>query len=504
MTEFTFENISDAVFHHAAERPQAAALIYGQETLSYGALAILVGQATVYLDEQGIKARDRVGVAMTNSIDHIILSLALMRIGAVLIEVPSETEQAAVTGYVTRFDMEALFFEAAGLLTATPKGRAIGLGWRAEISRLSGDKRYDGDPDELRLMVLSSGSTGVPKGIVATHKQRIWRSAIHASSAPFWTQNGPGMLLLAAPPDTGLVSQFLTNQLLLGGTSVLLPTFRDFIDLVRALAAWDDGICPVPPGFAKNFIDFSDRAAGLLFPKMRALVCSGQALANQDKPALIELVTPNLYEFYGSAGFGVIAWIGLKNGAGSQTSVGRPISGPGIEIQIVGPDGKAVAPGALGQLRLRGPTVSVGFFNPEDNARGTERFEGGWYYPGDVALMNKAGQLFLKGRMADVIKIGNLTIYPREIEEVVAKHEDVAEAAVIGRPGTDGVEEMVAFVVGRPGYRHREIMAHCHRSLPPNKRPKFIFYLDAIPKTRNGKINRPALRAAKMRVMEAL
>jgi acyl-CoA synthetase (AMP-forming)/AMP-acid ligase II len=427
-----------------------------------------------------------------------------MRIGAVLIEVPSDTEQADVSAYVTRFDMAALFYEVGGTLAATPKGRAIGLAWRAAISRLTGDRRYDGDPDDLRLMVLSSGSTGIPKGIVATHRQRIWRAAVHANSAPFWTQNGPGMLLLPAPPDTGLVSQFLTNQLMLGGPSVLLPTFSNYIDVVRALAAWDDGICPVPPGFARGFIEHADRAAGLLFPRMRALVCSGQALPAADKPALLELVTPNLYEFYGSAGFGVIAWIGLKNSAGSQNSVGRPVSGPGIEIQIVGPDGKPVAPGAMGQLRLKGPTVSVGFFNPEDNARGTERFEDGWYYPGDVALINKSGQLFLKGRMADVIKIGNLTIYPREIEEVVAKHEDVAEAAVIGRPGTDGVEEMVAFVVGRPGYRHREIMAHCHRSLPPNKRPKFIFYLDAIPKTRNGKINRPALRAAKMRVLEAL
>jgi acyl-CoA synthetase (AMP-forming)/AMP-acid ligase II len=502
MIEFSFENVSDCVFHHAARTPSAPALIGGRETISYGALATLVGQASLYLGAQGVKAGDRVGIALINGIDRVVLSLAVMRIGAVPVELPLDIQAPALAAQVTRFAMTATAMEAGGPGSPARIALTIGVGWRDELSRYSGDARYGGDPGGLRLMILSSGSTGTQKGVVITHRQRAFRSAAYANSAGFYRAEDPGTLVLAAPANTSLVSQFLATQLMLGGATVLLPTYRYLIELVHELASCEDAICPIPPSIARGFLNHAG-PSGMLFPKMRALAVSGQPLASHDKLALVERVTPNLYDVYGCAGFGLLAVIGPGEITTLAHSVGRPVTPPGVTFEIVGPDAKPVRPGAMGQLRVRGPAAALGFFHPEDNERGTERFVDGWYYPGEVAAIDKAGYLVLKGRIADAMQLGDETLYPQEIEDVLTQHPHVLEAAVVGRPGAQG-EDMVAFVVGKSGFRHQDIDAYCRGKLPVNKRPKYLYYLDQLPRTANGKIDRPALRATPLKRTDPL
>jgi acyl-coenzyme A synthetase/AMP-(fatty) acid ligase len=237
---------------------------------------------------------------------------------------------------------------------------------------------------------------------------------------------------------------------------------------------------------------------------MRALAISGQPLPSHDKVEMVKHLTPNLYDIYGCAGLGLIACIGPAEIAKQSESVGRPVVVPGVDIEIAGPDGQKLLPGAIGQLRVRGPNAASGFYHPEDNDRGTERFADGWYYPGEVALIDKAGYLILEGRIADAIKIGALTIYPPEIEDVITQHPQVAEAVVVGRPGPMGVDEIYAFVVGKPGYRQEEINSHCRRKFTGLKKPKYVYYFERIPRTANGKIDRPALKAAALRKIEPL
>ena len=503
MIEFSFDNLSDCVFHHAAERPQAPALHHGRETVSYAALAQLVTQATVYLSGQGIKAQDRVGIVLTNSIERVVLALALMRMGAVGIELPMETNPGTLTLLVNRFAMAATLVEAGGPASPAKISLTIHVHWRDELAALHGDVRYEGDPAALRLINLSSGSTGLPKGLVCQHAQRMVRSRMTLNTGDFYAHAQPGPLVLAAPASTNLVWGMLVNHLILGGPVVLLPAFGHMVELVRHVAAWEDAIFPVPPGMAVRMLDYS-AGEGLLFPRMRALITAGQAIARHDKQSLIEKLTPNVYEFYGSGGLGMLTCIGPEEVKAQPKSVGRPANYPGVEVEIAGPDGQRLAAGGVGQLRVRGPNVALGFFNPEDNARGSERFVDGWYYPGEVAAMNAAGYLCLEGRIAEAITVGAGTVYPPEIEDVVSQHPHVAEVAIVGRPGTDGVEDIVAFVVGRSGFQHQAIVEHCHKKLPATKRPKYIYYLGNMPRTGNGKIDRMALKTAPLKRIDPI
>jgi acyl-CoA synthetase (AMP-forming)/AMP-acid ligase II len=504
MTEFAFENVSDCVFHHAAHSPQAPALIDGSETITYGALADLVRQASIYLASQGIKAHDRVGIALTNSIERVALALALMRIGAIGIELPTETTAETYAALVARFAMHATLVEPGGPNTSAPITLTIQVHWRAEVATLTGDARYHGDPADLRIISLSSGSTGLPKGLVCSHQHRIVRSRMTLGSVDFYNAHDkPAPLVLAAPASTNLVWGMMICHLFQGGPVVLLPTYRLMIDLVREVARWDDAIFPVPPGLA-NLLLAHAGPNGALFPRMRALISAGQAVAPHLKQTFSQRLTPNVFEFYGSGGVGLLTCIGPKEAAEHPHSVGKPVSYPGVEVEIAGADGQALPQGSIGQLRVRGPNTAISFFNPEDNFRGNERFEGGWYYLGEIASINRDGYIILEGRIADAIKSGGQITYPPEIEAVMTQHPDILEVAVVGRTADQGGEDIVAFVVGRNGFNHQNIIAYCQANLPVAKRPRYIFYINEMPRTGNGKINRMALKTAPLQKIEPI
>src|SRR5271169_3263199 len=156
--ETRWENISDTVFHYARERPGAAALVEGRNTLTYGGLATLVGKASVYLNEIGIRAGDRVGVSLSGSIDHFILALAIMRVGAVLAELPWMSTMAQRENLIQKFALSALFIEADAEPSPAAKSTWVDAGWRSQVSNHSGDLRYAGHGDDLHIIGLTTGS----------------------------------------------------------------------------------------------------------------------------------------------------------------------------------------------------------------------------------------------------------------------------------------------------------------------------------------------------------
>jgi len=205
-------------------------------------------------------------------------------------------------------------------------------------------------------------------------------------------------------------------------------------------------------------------------------------------------LTPQLHDVYGCSGCGLIAHAGPAELAARPDSVGRPVMEGGVEVEIVSPEGAVVPAGISGSLRVRGPVVSQGFFNAEDALRGAEHFAGGWYYPGEIAVLDVDGFLVLRGRVQEAIHLPSRSLFPQEIEDVLTRHRAVAEAAVVGGKGEAG-EELVAFVVPGPGFLPANLAAHCQALLSPECRPKRIYTLDALPRTGNGKLDRPALKA---------
>jgi len=491
----SWQNITDAIFHYAKERPDAPALVEGRETIDYRELARLVGNASVYLRELGVEPGDRVGLCLTNGADHLILSFAAMRVGAALLEISPHSSQSDREAMVRKYGISTIFTEPDAPIVSGTKSLWLDVRWREQIAGKNGDWRCPDGEKEPYVIGLSSGSTGVPKGVVTTHRQQLARylagSEIFAESGIVSPERPSNLLLTAEVGFTGF-SIFVMFQLFAGGAIVVLPRFHWVADMVRAIAAWDNALCVATPLVCRGLIAYA-RQRGLMFPRMRALIVVGQPLFAQEKRNVVERVSSQLYDVYGSAGCGILSTLSPAEMIAKGTSVGRP--SPRIEIEIVDRQGNRLPTGSVGHLRCRGPAVATGFYDETDGVNSAEGFRNGWFYPGDLAAFDEEGYLVLKGRGSDAILRRGIEIQPLEVEAVLSEHPSVAEAIVFGEASPSGGEEMVALVVARGEGRHEELSQFLVRRLPREKLPDRIIYAASLPKTSNGKVNRVEAKA---------
>jgi acyl-coenzyme A synthetase/AMP-(fatty) acid ligase len=493
-----WKNPTDAVFHYAAERPDAPAIVEGGRVIAYRDLAALIGKATVYLDSAGVRAGAHIAVAMRNSADHLILSLALLRIGAVLIEVPPLNAPQQLMELVRKFGTRSVFVDIGARLPDAANAIAIPIDWQALLAEQSGDRRHDASGEELGYIMVTFGSTGIAKGATATHGERmrrfrgyidtLFRSELRSPEPP------RHFLLLASLGNTAFFGGAFV-QFLLGGAVVVAPDFANAVDLAHFVASWDDAIATVTANMCRTFAGLG-RPGAMLFPRMRALVTSGLPLSANEKRAIAERVTPNLYELYGTAGTGTVSCLYPADIPAKAASVGRPI--PGMAAEIVDSSGKALAPGTVGHLRCRQSAADArpGFYGQSEMVAGVEGFRDGWFYPGDMAALDADGYLFLKGLAVDMIRRGAAEILPGSIEEVLVAHPAVRAAAVVGRPAASGGEEVIAFVVAGEGLVQNELLQHCLARLAPEQRPNAIYLAKSLPLLATGAIDKAKLKAA--------
>jgi long-chain acyl-CoA synthetase len=165
-----------------------------------------------------------------------------------------------------------------------------------------------------------------------------------------------------------------------------------------------------------------------------------------------------------------------------------------VEVRVVDDDDNPLPTGEIGEVVCRGDVVMKGYWN--DAAATARTLKGGWLHTGDVGALDADGFLTLKDRSKDMIISGGSNIYPREIEEVLIRHPAVAEASVVGRPHPDWGEEVVAFVVARPGatVAAADLDRLCLDSIARFKRPKHYRFVDALPKNNYGKVLKTELR----------
>jgi benzoate-CoA ligase len=176
---------------------------------------------------------------------------------------------------------------------------------------------------------------------------------------------------------------------------------------------------------------------------------------------------------------------------------GRPV--PGYELRIADDDGVPVAPGEIGELQVKGPTAAIGYWN--NRAKTLATFQGPWMKSGDKYRIDPAdGRYVYSGRTDDMLKVGGIYVSPVEVEAALGAHESVLEAAVIGRPDADGLVKPMAYVVLKAGRQRSDALAeelrqHVKLHLAPYKFPRWVEFLDELPKTATGKIQRFKLRA---------
>jgi acyl-coenzyme A synthetase/AMP-(fatty) acid ligase len=475
-------NLAALIARHAEAAPGRPAVLGGGEHLSRAALDDCVRRLAARLRSAGAGAGDLIGLRLRDSPAHIIALLAVARIGAVALPMDWRAVAPEIARIVERFQPKLVLIDEDKPL---PAG-TVPLGVNDLAATEPDPLRPASLTDSPLVYGLTSGTTGVPKGIVTTHEEMFGRF-VAFTVGRLIDRDDRFLMPLPLVFDAGRAISFAL--LTLGAEIRLFPTLFDARELVEA--ANTDGVTALilTPKSSRALLALP-AGKGHLMPRLRAYVSTAGKLQPEERATLRARVAPRVIDYYGTTGGGPVALITGEEDDTSPTAAGRLAAG--IEVEVVDEADAVVAGGASGRIRMRGPGVTRSFAGA--TAAGDETIRDGWYYPGDTGHFGENGILHLTGRTAEMIKRRGLMIHAQEVEYVLSLHGAVVEAAVVGVPTGAHDEDVVAFIVAREPVDAASILKHCRRNLAGYKVPQRVVVVEAMPRNTTGKVVKAELR----------
>jgi long-chain acyl-CoA synthetase len=343
-------------------------------------------------------------------------------------------------------------------------------------------------PDDTAVILYTSGTTGNPKGVLLTHKN-LYSNAVN-SAKHNETQRGTTIGVLPLAHVYGLT---MSNICYLTGSTVVVFSKFDPKGIFETIEKYQVKSFSAVPAMIHAMVTFPN--ADQYDTSCLEWVGSGSApLPIALLHAFEQKFGARVYEGYGLSEAAPVVTAHRKGIEVKPGSVGIPI--PGVEVKIVNEIGEEMLPGDVGELIVRGDSITPGYYqNKEESSKVIKE---GWLHTGDMALQDEEGYLYIVDRKKDLIIRGGFNLYPRDVEEILNAHETVLEVAVVGVPDERVGEEMVACVVKKPNtiVTEIELIRYCQEHLAKNKTPKKIIFLDSLPRNGVGKILKTHLRKA--------
>ena len=491
-------SITASVAWWARTQPQRLALVYQNQRLSYADLQQRVESSAALLHARGIQTGDVVALLMKNSAAFLELSLAIAHVGAVLLPVNYRLGREEVS-YIAQHAGVKLLFADDELQANLPDGvHAILVDSAAQAdSRQLGGEQYlpapplfPSMPDTLYRLMYTSGTTDRPKGVMHTYGNMAWKCMDHITALGI----GADDKLLVVGPLYHVGAYDLPGVALwMAGGALVLE--RDF-DAEQALAliareqitgAW------MAPVMLNRCLSSSARGQHDL-GSLKWLVGGGERTP-EERIREFSSLFPNA-RYVDAYGLTETCSGDTMMEAGREIekigSTGRAL--PHVELAVLDEDGNPLPAGEQGEVCLRGPKVTQGYWR--DEAKTQASFFGAWFRTGDVGYLDAEGFLFLTDRKKDMIISGGENIASSEVERVVYELPQVAEVAAIGLPDAQWGECVTAAVVLKAGgsLSLDELRSHCSGKLGGFKTPKKLVILDALPRNPSGKVLKRELR----------
>jgi len=350
-------------------------------------------------------------------------------------------------------------------------------------------------PDEVSSINFTGGTTGKPKGVMSTYRVTSYMTQMQMAEWEFPEE----VRMLMATPLSHAAAAFFIPVLQKGGAFYVMQGFSpdEYFDMVEKHRITCTMLVPVMIYYLLD----SPRAASADMSSMETIFYGASAMNPARLRQGIELWGQKFYQFFGqSEAPMVIANMRRADHDLSQpqrlSSCGRP--SPWIHLALLDADGNPVPRGEPGEICVRGPLVMKGYKDMSEET--AEAFAGGWLHTGDVGRLDDDGFLYIVDRTKDMIVTGGFNVFPREVEDVLAGHEAVAQVAVVGVPDGQWGEAVKAVIVLRPGSEPgaeltRDLQALVKQAKGSVQSPKSIDFVDAIPLTPVGKPDKKALRA---------
>jgi acyl-CoA synthetase (AMP-forming)/AMP-acid ligase II len=476
----------------------APALQQGVRTLSYRALDDRVRRLARVLCEQGIGHGDRVAILAENRTEFVELFLAAARIGAIVAcqnwrQSPEELAHCIALASPRLILVSQRHAPALNRLDqAVPPVLALGEHYEGLLASAVPDTASpDVSPEDGLLILYTSGTTGLPKGALISHRAMIARSMVSVTDWRWRREEA----FVAWTPLFHMGSADMTFATLMQGGKVIVMDGFDPDALAHIAVTERISHLVVVPGAVDRFIAALQRtgrpAAGARLVGVMADLVPRQQIAE-----LTRLVGAPYVNTFGSTETGSPP---ASRGLIPPGEVPQRLSktqSSFCEVRLVDPDDVEVPDGEPGEMILRGPTLFSGYWAADETNRSD--FRGGWFHMGDVFVRNPDGTLDFVDRRKYLIKSGGENIYPAEIERVILAMPGVAEAVVVRRPDARWGEVPVAFVVRQdPSISTETVLAYCRGRIAGYKLPKEVRFVadDDLPRSTSGKIVRAPLEA---------
>jgi len=527
----------------AKKYPDRACTIFKGAVISYKQMEALTDHMAAALVELGVKRGDRVGIFMPNVPQFIIAYFGILKAGGVVVAVnptyppdevltPVNDANIEIMFTLTRFykvlqavrDREGSKLKkiiVSNIKEALPTVKSILFTlskekkeghrldtlderdvWMKDLLKKcekSPRPNVQVTPEDTALFQYSGGTTGIPKGAVAMHKNVV-ANTLQMRAWFINSMDGKETYLIAIPlfHVYGMVAG-MSVAMAMGASMVLIPNGRDLKDILENISQFKPTIFPGVPLMYNGINNHPDVIAGKYdLSSIKACISGSAPLMRETKERFEELTGGKVFEGYGLSEAPTATHCNPLLGINKTGSIGLPL--PDVEVKIISlDDGETeLQQGEIGEIAIHGPQVMKGYHNmPTETANSLRQLQDGrtWLFTGDIARMDEDGYFYIVDRKKELIKPGGFQVWPREVEEVIASHPKVLEVGVGGIPDPNRGETVKAWIVVKPGetLTVEEIKAYCKEHLAPYKVPTHYEFRTELPKTTVGKILRREL-----------
>ncbi|MFK3866044.1 long-chain-fatty-acid--CoA ligase FadD [Pseudoalteromonas rhizosphaerae] len=503
------------------------------KTLSYDEIDQATKRVAAYIqNDLGLKKGDKVAVMMPNLLQTPVSILGILRAGCVVVNVnplytvrelehqlnDSETSAIFILANFADTLEKALPHTKVKHIVVTQVGDMVG-GFKKHLvnfvvkhikkmvpsyslpnpikfeALLAANEKDYIKPEvclsDIAFLQYTGGTTGVSKGAMLTHGNMVGNLEQVSGCLDQVLERGKEVVVTALPlyHIFALTANCLTFMKY-GGLNLLITNPRDMKGFVKELGQHKftaitgvntlfNGLLNTP-GFAE--LDFSS---------LKMSLGGGMAVQRPVAEKWQKVTSSKLMEGYGLTECSPLVTVSPYDLDSYNGSIGLPA--PNTEIKLMLDNGEEAAKGEPGELWVKGPQVMVGYYNRPDAT--AECLQDGWFATGDIATYDDEGFFYIVDRKKDMIIVSGFNVFPNEIEEVIAMHEGVLEAAAIGIPHDVSGEQVKVFIVKKdPSLTEKDIIKHCRDNLTNYKVPKLVEFRDELPKTNVGKILRRALK----------
>jgi acyl-CoA synthetase (AMP-forming)/AMP-acid ligase II len=493
--------LTEQVFRHAATKPEAIAMADGLtgRTITYGSLLEQIRQTAAGLSARGIKKGDVVSLWSPNVPEWPVVFFAVVKLGAIVhtsnpVSTPEELAFQLNDGNVKiLFTVGALADKAKAAIVESKKAIELftiddtpGIPSLASLAIDKDPPAVSIDPaEDLCVLPYSSGTTGLPKGVMLTHRNVV--AQLNQIEA---IENVEMPALLGVLPFFHIYGMviILMHGFMRAATIVTMPKF-EFEPFLKVLQQWPITSAHIVPPIVVA-LGKHPLVDNYKFPHLKYIFSGAAPLGPELTETVEKRLNIKIRQGYGMTEASPATHYTV---AGAERSGAVGLLMPSIEMRIIDPEsGKDVPTGQPGEVWVRGPNVMKGYLNnPEATARTVDT--DGWLHTGDIGIVDDDGYLTVVDRLKELIKVKGFQVAPAELESLLLKHPKIADVAVIPVADEHSGEVPKAIVVMREPLTAEEVMTYLDAKVAHYKRVRHVEFVDAIPKSPSGKILRRIL-----------